>query len=238
MIRMKPIADGVTLYLGDCRDILPTLGKVDAVVTDPPYGIGHSGTRSPRKSISSTGRRQVSVAIHGDDTGFDPAPFLDVARCCFTGAQHFAERLPGGTFHVWNKRGPFAPLDQSDGDLIWVGGDKKALRIIDLVWRGICRTTENTSRIEHPTQKPVALMEWCIRWMHPGTINDAPITILDPFMGSGTTGVAAMQLGRKFIGIEIEPRYFDIACRRIEQATKQADLFINKPKPAEQTQLI
>src|ERR1700744_3126988 len=81
----------------------------------------------------------------------------------------------------------------------------------------------------HPTQKPVAVMDWVLRLP-----NESPQTILHPFMGSGTTGVAAVKLGRKFIGIEIEPKYFDIACRRIEEATKQPDMFIEKPKPAKQ----
>ncbi len=81
---------------------------------------------------------------------------------------------------------------------------------------------------EHPTQKPVEVMKWCL-----GFVADAK-TILDPFMGSGTTGVAAVKLGRKFIGIEIEPKYFDIACRRISEALKQPDMFIERPAPAKQ----
>jgi site-specific DNA-methyltransferase (adenine-specific)/modification methylase len=81
---------------------------------------------------------------------------------------------------------------------------------------------------DHPTQKPIAVMEWCLSFLP-----DCQ-TILDPFMGSGTTGVACAKLGRKFIGIEIEPRYFDIACKRIEDAYKQPDLFIEPPKKPEQ----
>lgn len=225
MHRTETIADGVVLHLGDCREMLPTLGKVNAVVTDPPYGIGYVSGPISKSSISTTGKR-FSVGIVGDDLPFDPTPWLACAdACCFTGAQHFAERLPGGSFHVWNKRVGYKPLDQADGDLIWISGKKKALRIVDLLWRGICRSTEFDCKIEHPTQKPIALMDWCVK-----ALPDAQ-TILDPFMGSGTTGVACVQLGRKFIGIEIEPKYFDIACRRIAQATKQQDFFIEKPKP-------
>lgn len=228
MTRKETLAEGVDLYLGDCREILPTLGKVDAVVTDPPYGISHNGTRSAKHSISSNNRRRhAKVEIVGDDTPFDPTPFLLASEvACFTGAQHFAQLLPGGTFHVWNKRGPYEPLHQSDGDLIWISGDKRALRIVDLVWRGICRTTEISGQIVHPTQKPVALMEWCI-----DRISGA---ILDPFMGSGTTGVAAVNLGRNFTGIEIDPGHFDIARARIQAALDAPDMFIKTPEKAKQ----
>jgi site-specific DNA-methyltransferase (adenine-specific) len=219
------------LYLGDCREILPTLGRVDAVVTDPPYGIGYVSGPISKNSISTT-KKRFSVGIIGDDAPFDPAPFLAMGKCCFTGAQHFAERLPGGSFHVWNKRVGYAPLDQADGDLVWISGDKRALRIIDLLWRGICRNTENNLPVEHPTQKPIALMDWCLK-----QLPDCH-AILDPFMGSGTTGVACAKLGRRFIGIEIEPKYFDIACRRIEQAYAQPDLFVTPPAKPVQEALI
>lgn len=223
MSRVETIGD-CTLILGDCLEVLPTLGKVDAVVTDPPYVQAHRRSGSSRNSISTTGK-VFTVPIVGDDKPFDPSPWLALGPCCFTGAHWFYDRLPGGGgFHVWNKRGPYAPIDQADGDLIWMT-HRKNLRIVDLVWRGLCRTTENTSPIEHPTQKPLALMTWCLK-----QFPDAE-TILDPFMGSGTTGVACVNLGRKFIGIEIEPRYFDIALRRTEEAYRQPRLFA-EPKPA------
>jgi site-specific DNA-methyltransferase (adenine-specific)/modification methylase len=220
--RCERIGDAV-LYLGDCREVLPTLSGVDAVVTDPPYGQRHKRGGNSRNSISTT-KKVFTETITGDDRPFDPSPWI-IWPCCFTGAHWFYDRLPsGGGFHVWNKRGNYLAIDQSDGDLIWTS-HRTNLRIIDLVWRGICRTTEHSSPIEHPTQKPIALMEWCV-----GQFQDAT-TILDPYMGSGTTGVACARLGRRFIGIEIEPRYFDIACRRIEQAQRQRDLFVHAPMP-------
>ena len=219
-VRREVIGD-CTLYLGDCREILPSLGKVDAVVSDPPYGINYKGGSTGKSGISTT-KKRFTETIRGDDRPFDPGLFIAMgARCCFTGAQHFAKRLPGGAFHVWIKRGPYAPIDQADGDLIWISGDKTPLRIVDMVWRGICRNVENTEPIEHPTQKPVALMAWCIE----KTVTSG--TILDPFMGSGTTGVACVRLGRRFVGVEIDSRHFDTACRRIERAHSQPDIFIS-----------
>lgn len=216
----KEVIGCCDLYLGDCRLLMHTLGEFDVAVVDPPYGIEHDGTRSPKNSISSTGRRHRKVAIEGDANPFDPSPLFSIAkRVCLTGAQHYAHLLRGGTYHVWNKRGPYEPLCQADGDLIWISGKKEALRIVDLVWRGICRTTENNQPFLHPTQKPVALMEWCIEKM--GVTG----SVIDPYMGSGTTGVAAVKLGRRFVGIEVDPSYFDTACRRIDEAQRQGSLF-------------
>lgn len=230
--RVEHLAEGVTLYLGDCREILPTLGKVDAVVTDPPYGMNYKRRGNSSKSISYS-NKVFSEKIVGDSSPFDPAPWLNTgAMCCFTGAHWFYEKLPAnGGFHVWNKRGPYLPIDQADGDLIWIS-KRSNLRIVDLVWRGICRTTETGSPIEHPTQKPIALMGWCLEQL------PSAMLVLDPFMGSGTTGVAAVRLGRKFIGIEIEPRYFDIACKRIKFALDAPDLFVEQTKPAKQEELL
>lgn len=223
MSRVEVIGDA-TLYLGDCMDILPTLPKVDAVVSDPPYGIGYLGSTKPGKA-STTGKH-LRIPVHGDDKPFDPAPFLGLGVCAFTGAQHFAERLPGGSFHVWNKRLGYEPIAQADGDLIWVSGEKRALRIVDMLWRGLCRHVEREDLIEHPTQKPVALMRWIIEKA------GSPALIFDPYMGSGSTGVAAIQAGLQFIGCEIDSLHFATACRRIEQAYKQRPLFDAEPAQA------
>lgn len=235
MNRTETIAEGVVLHLGDCRDILPALGKVDAVVTDPPYGIGylHSG-KGGRSSTLSGGKATALGAprIVGDDTQFDPAPFLGWPSIFF-GANHFASRLPQtGTLHVWDKHCGRAGDDSfSDAEFFWSSAKSKT-RVVRYLWKGVLRDGENNGEPRwHPSQKPVEVLKFCIRMMKEGTI-------LDPFMGSGTTGVAAVQLGRAFTGIEIEPKYFDIACRRVAEATKQTDLFIEKAKPAEQVQLI
>jgi DNA modification methylase len=107
----------------------------------------------------------------------------------------------------------------ADCELAWTNLDKPVRRIRHM-WNGMLRKGQE-ERGEHPTQKPLGVMKWAI-----GHIPEPANTILDPFMGSGTTGVAAVQMGRDFIGIEREPKYFDIACRRIEQAQRQGDLFI------------
>ena len=223
--RVERLAEGVTLYLGDCREILPTLGKVDAVVTDPPYGIGYS--HGPVQTGKWKSKHQ-RVKIVGDDAPFDPRLLLSFSECLLWGANNFAAHLPIGGWLVWDKRRGVEQVEfsMSEAELAWLS-KPGATRVFRHLWFGLARDSEVGQHL-HPTQKPVALLEWCL-----GFIDAA--TILDPFMGSGTTGVAAVNLGRRFIGIEIEPKYFDIACRRIEQATRQSDLFIEKPKPAEQT---
>jgi site-specific DNA-methyltransferase (adenine-specific)/modification methylase len=132
----------------------------------------------------------------------------------YWGGNYFADYLPATMgWLYWEKRmgGDFA-----DGELAWTS-QKRALRQFSHY--------KKNKGDEHPTQKPVELMRWCIE-----ICKNQPHTILDPFMGSGTTGVAAIQMGRKFIGIERELSYFEIACKRIEQASKQVDMFIEQPK--------
>jgi site-specific DNA-methyltransferase (adenine-specific) len=221
-MRREDLAEGVTLYCGDCREILTTLGKVDAVVTDPPYGIAHrrgsAGNRGKGISLGTGG-------IANDHVPFDPTPFM-VAPSVFWGANHYAYELPRGRWLIWDKTLGAGSGDFSEFEVAWCS-ETGADRIIRHMWMGVQRESEVGAARLHPTQKPIAVMEWCLRFVPNGTI-------LDPFMGSGTTGVAAVKLGRKFIGIEIEPKYFDIACRRISEALKQPDMFIERPKPVKQ----
>ena len=218
---MKEVIGNATLYLGDCLDILPTLDRVDAVVTDPPYGMSwpcdngrFSGGSEESQQRRGKMNKKYDGAITGDDRPFDPAPFLNYEHVILFGCNHYAQRLPVGTTLVWIKRfeqgyGSFL----SDAELIWMKGGHGVYchRNTDMAANARERT--------HPSEKPAALMEWCI-----GKTKGAE-TILDPFMGSGTTGVACMNLKRKFIGIEIEQKYFDIACERIENAQRQQSLF-------------
>ena len=215
-----------TLYLGDCRDILPTLGKVDAVVTDPPYGMNWN-TDSTRftggvaPDVRRGAGRDDWGAILQDDEPFDPTPFLGFPKVVLFGSNHYAARLPVGTTLVWIKRadhlfGSFL----SDAEIVWMKGGH-GVYCFRKQFPPPSRMAENGGKVAHPTQKPVALLCWCIERAKVG----AEETILDPFMGSGTTGVAAVQMGRNFIGIERDPAYFDIALRRIEDAQRQFSLF-------------
>lgn len=233
--REETIGD-CTLINADCLEVLPTLGKVDAVVTDPPYGIGlntdnlrfSGGKGESRRKRGKLRGPANGVPIYGDDREFNPAPFLIGSAQIIFGWNHFADKLPTGSCLVWIKRNDDAfGTFLSDAEMAWFSRGHGVYCFRDLSNAGIAR--ERT----HPTQKPVSLMEWCI-----GRLPADAHTILDPFMGSGSTGVACVKLGRKFIGIEIEPKYFDIACKRIEDAYKQGDFFVAPPKKAEQTSLI
>jgi site-specific DNA-methyltransferase (adenine-specific) len=214
-MRTERIGDA-TLYLGDCRDVLPGLSGVDAVVTDPPYGIGFAA--QPTRYQRANGLPRT------DWDNVAPQAFVSALVAQFPsviwGGNHFALPASRGWL-VWHKQGN-AP-SMADAELAWTSVDMNARSFEKSVKSASLE--KDLRSLAHPTQKPVALMEWSIE-----VFSDAD-TILDPFMGSGTTGVACARLGRSFIGIEIEPRYFDIACRRIEQAQRQRDLFVHAPVP-------
>jgi site-specific DNA-methyltransferase (adenine-specific) len=201
----KEVIGDATLYLGDCLDILPTLGKVDAVVTDPPYGIGFAS--QPTKWQRLAGHRPEAW----DDSTCGAVPMLpSIAPSIIWGGNYYA-LPPSRGWLSWFK--PDAPPSMGNFELAWTSLDRTARQL------SVSIGETNPERVGHPTQKPLRLMEWCL-----GFVPDAH-TILDPFMGSGTTGVACANLGRKFIGIEIEPRYFDIACERVAAAYAQGRLF-------------
>lgn len=217
--RIEYLAEGVTLYLGDCREILPTLGRFDAVVTDPPYGIGEAAGKNKSRTNIATAK-DYGFSSWDDKTADDAVDMaISISGKSIIFGGNYYKLTPTSCWLVWDKlnTGDFA-----DCELAWTNLDK-AVRRIRFRWNGMLRQN-NEPRGDHPTQKPIEVMRWCIGHLPP----DAT-TILDPFMGSGTTGVAAVKLGRKFTGIEIEPKYFDIACRRISEALKQPDLFVVQP---------
>lgn len=215
------------LHLGDCREILPNImGDIDLIITDPPYGVGlntKNGSRG-RGNVNYFKGGRVSVdhsPIFGDDEPFDPSPLLQARRCVIWGANHFADRLPPSRcWFSWDRNcGRAGASDSAQCELAWTCGlPYRANRVFRHMWDGYRRDSETGQKHLHPTQKPVALMEWCISFF-PG---DG--AVCDPFMGSGPVGVACANLGRRFIGIEIEPAYFDISCRRIEAAHAQMPL--------------
>lgn len=227
----KVIIGDCELYLGDCMDILPTLDRVCAVVTDPPYGIGESSGKAKTRTSGLTSKIKNAQSYRkdygNDDWDSKPidaeliAQIIDKAKhSVIFGGNYYA--LPATScWLVWDKLN--GDTDFADCEMAWTNLPK-AIRRIQYLWNG-CMRANGEKRGDHPTQKPIGVMRWCISHLP----NDAQ-TILDPFMGSGTTGVAAVQMGRKFIGIEREPKYFDIACRRIEEAYLQADMFVEPVK--------
>jgi site-specific DNA-methyltransferase (adenine-specific) len=201
--------DAVTIYHGDCREILPNLPPVDLVLTDPPYGIAH-GTNYAERGRGELARAYDYPPVYGDDEPFDPSPILALGKpTVLFGANHYADRLPPTSgWLVWDKKRP-PELDQATAELAWTNF-VKGVRVFSYLWNGMIRA--GNERLEHPTMKPVALWRWVmgLRWTPEGTV-------LDPFMGSGTTLRAAKDLGRKAIGIEIEERYCEIAANRMSQ---------------------
>ena len=213
-----------TLYRGDAREVLPTLTGIDAVVCDPPYGMQWQFTGQGSGKNAQGGKQSITkgLAITGDTQEFDPQPLLGFRECILWGFHHYPHRLERGSVLVWIKKyadafGTFL----SDADLAWMRGGCGVY----------CSATINPASFQdekcHPTQKPVSLMAWCLSFIKGHTI-------CDPYMGSGTTGIACVLLGRSFLGIEIDPQYFDIACQRIETATRQGDLFVSQTYQAPQ----
>jgi len=198
----RVVIGNATLWLGDCREILPHLPKVDLVLTDPPYGIG----------ISSNPVRQKHEKLDWDSA---PPSSVTINDCI----------SQGKTAIVWG--GNYFGLPPAQCFLVWdkIQPHDFSLAMVEMAWTNkggpakMHRQSVLSYSKEHPTQKPVELMEWCISHSK----NSA--TVIDPFMGSGTTGVACANMGKTFYGIEREPKYFDIACKRIEAAHAQGRLF-------------
>jgi DNA modification methylase len=227
------------LACGDCLEIMQELENVDMLVTDPPYGLGYVGgytniQRREKRDVVIIGDRQdcyTDLIFMANQIVQGPCYIFFMGSKALPLYQALANNVfkihsvniwnkPNATFAALNmhykpRYEPFIYCRPHDAPLKWIGGNRQAT-----VWN---INTERNNR-QHPTQKPVELFRRIIQ-------NHKTKTILDPFMGSGTTGVAATQLGRKFIGIEIDPKYFDIACKRIEEAQRQGKLFEPEAKP-------
>jgi DNA modification methylase len=221
MTYREEIIGDCRLILADCRDVLPTLGRVDAVVTDPPYGMAE------KLSGSGSGRWKKLYDEKGGFSWDKEAPQIvlelpAMANTAIIWGGNFFQLPPSRSWLVWNKI--IRNFSTSVCELAWTNLDSP-IDAFDYSHGQLA-----TEGKQHPTQKPLPLMIWCIKQCKP-----AAQTILDPFMGSGTTGVACVNLGRKFIGIEREERYFDIACKRISEAYKQPRLFDDPPpKPVQE----
>lgn len=266
MSRIETIAEGVTLYLGDCREILPTLGKVDAAFTSPPYNMGISpagGVRGgvlTKPSIAGDGKRfREGYGINAD--AMEPDAYDDWQRECLSltfdrvrygvfwnhrpRVEFGNSRLPMGMqfpaplrqIIIWNRLIGTEVTPRSFGSrhewIFLFARTEFALKDLSASGYGDVWTIPPSSDPEsknHPAPFPEALPR---RAMEATEYAEW----LDPFMGSGTTGIAAIKSGRRFVGIEIEPKFFDLACRRIEKASKQQDFFIEKPAPQKQEAL-
>jgi len=233
-VKHEILAEGIEIYCGDCREILPTLGKVDAVVTDPPYGIGADKNLRANKQHGSAAAPSKDYGVGNWDAKPIDAELLSLvvnsAKNSILWGGNYFDVSPLSCWLVWDKEN--GSNGYADCELAWTNLPQ-AVRRIKWRWAGMLQQNmaEKEDRV-HPTQKPLEVMKWCIQQV------DEAQTILDPFMGSGTTGVACVKLGRKFIGIEIEPKYYDISRKRISDALKQPDFFVEAPKPAKQEVLL
>ena len=210
-VRLKGRYSTATLWCADCLTLLPL--AADAVISDPPYGIGyeHGGGGGGKHDRRNTG------AIVGDLLPFDPSPWLGYTNVTLLGADHYAQRLPEGRWLVWDKLAGMTTFDNfSDIEIAW-HNRKGASRLFRYLWKGICQQGDKAGGRVHPSQKPSALMAWLMEQA------DVAIgaTVLDPYMGSGTTGVACARTHRNFIGVEIDPKHFDNAVRRIQREIEQ-----------------
>lgn len=231
------LAPGVTLYLGRSEEILPRIAdQVGALVGDPPYGYDIEARSSDPRSRDGTKRGEAAgllnaagraweaapvdnpVRVAGDEQPFDPGFMFSLGIQVFVvwGGNHFAGRLPDARCWLcWDKRDGARSDDQADCEFAWTNLDRPA-RLFSHKWRGLIKASERDQRRVHPTQKPIALMEWCLDMVPAGLV------ICDPYMGSGTTGVACIRQQRPFIGIDCDAAYFDVACKRLESELKKA----------------
>ncbi len=231
------IGDSI-LYQGDCVEVMKSLPVADATVTDPPYGINIAATGAIGGTTKRHGRK-IEVKDYGksdwDEEGMTIEQWEAILKAApqyvVWGGNHLAGVMgPSRGVLVWDKKCKNGWNDTfSDAEMAWTNALTRT-KVFRHLWVGAIRASEQGYNVrQHPTQKPIVLMEWCISFVEGKSI-------LDPFMGSGTTGAACVQLGRKFIGIERDPKYFEISCKRIEKARLQGDMFVEQVK-AEQTSM-
>lgn len=225
--KRKEVIGDCTLYLGDCLEVLPTLGKVDAVVTDPPYGIGAANGAAGGGTDASGRYKRRPRQYEGtwDEKRPDAEAFALILKSSthqiIWGGNYFADVLPrSGRWLFWDKLNSMPTY--SDGEMAWTSLKGDAVKKFTRCNNGLASNRDG-ERV-HPTQKPVDVMTWCLGFLP----KDAGV-VADPFMGSGSTGVASARLGMSFIGIEKDETYFDIACERIREAYAQPDMFVSSP---------
>jgi len=212
---------GQRLILGDCLKVMPLLGKVDAVVTDPPYGLGDWNNRGSNAGGPFDSDKTQNWDKPISQEHVDLMRRISKAQIIWGGNYLIDFLSSTKQMLVWNKG--IRNMHFNDCELAWCSQFREACRVFDY-------SPSSAEKKQHPTQKPLALMNWCL-----GFLPNAQ-TILDPFMGSGTTLVACQRLGRSGTGIELDPDYFSIACKRVDEATRQPDLFVAPPpdKPVQE----
>lgn len=223
---------GITIYCGDCREILPGLKGIDSLVTDPPYGLNLKLNYGKRYGAYPMGDVS-SLPVYGDDEPFDPTYLLKYQSIILWGAENYADKLPiNQKWLIWDKRTDLIPSrSQGDGEMAWTNLEGTN-RIFRHIWDGMIKDSERGIPRQHPTQKPVALMMWCIQQIK------TPGLICDPYIGSGTTLVAAKNLGYPAIGIEISEAYCEIAVRRLQQVSMFESLPLAEVSEPEQLELL
>ena len=230
--RVEHIGDAV-LHLGDCRDVLPSLAVVDAIVTDPPFGIGFSRYENDADKASEYPdliKFLVSEAARLCPDG--PCFVWQSSKTCASWHEWFPEG-----YRIFAACKSFVQLRPVEVQWAWdpvIFWNAKGGKHEDSIRDWHVATTPNfgagRESIDHPCPRPLDQVRYIVDGLRAHKI-------LDPFAGSGTTGVAAVLAGKQFVGIEMEPRYFDVMCRRIEAATRQADLFIKTERPKPETQM-
>ena len=219
------IIGNATLYLGDCREILPALPKVDAVITDPPYGIGFKYEGRDDNGVDlqicisqiSQMKLPSAILMYPEDLMRQIVPILGIPNECLAWCYPSNLKRQFRLWGIWGMHINFSLYKQK-------AKNPESSKVSDLMvdsydwWEQPQIKNVSLEKTDHPCQLPISMLERILK------LTDV-MTAVDPFMGSGTTGVACMNLGRKFIGIEIEPKYFDIACRRIEDAQRQQRMF-------------
>lgn len=230
--RVEHLSDDVSVWLGDCEEILPMLGKFDAAVFDPPYGIKESAGKAKTRTSGLTSKLRNAQRYRRDygDDNWDEEPLgaqllAQIMNCAkwkiIFGGNYYC-LPPTSCWLVWDKLN--GDTDFADCELAWTNLPI-AVRRIRYLWNGCMRMERHIPR-EHPTQKPLGVMEWCLTHLPDGTGS-----IIDPTMGVGTTGVAAILGGFSFVGIERLPKYFDAACVRLADAIRSPRLPLGEPEP-------
>ncbi len=223
--KCKEVIGNATLYLGDCLEMFDEFGSVNTIITDPPYGMNWdtNTVRFSGGSNKNRGKRGMGKSnqkrVEGDDKPFNPAPWLVYDHVVLWGSNHYAEHLPVGTTLVWIKRNDTAfGSFLSDAEIAWMKGGHGVY-----CFRDVSFLRDGKLRV-HPTQKPEKLMYWCIEKVGGSGV------VLDPYMGSGTTGLACANLRRPFVGVEKVPKFFDVACERVAKAMGDFEIYKDKKK--------